>query len=120
MLQAGIEKPGTMAAVIGLDADILKGICEEASTKGIVTCANFNSPGQIVISGSLEGVDTAMDLAKTKGAKLAKKLVVSGAFHSPLMDRAKQKLDSKLESTKFHECLHSCICERYGDSRFRK
>ncbi len=103
MLQAGIEKPGTMAAVIGLEADILKGICEEASAKGIVTCANFNSPGQIVISGSLEGVDAAMDLAKTKGAKLAKKLVVSGAFHSPLMESAKQKLDAKLESTQFQE-----------------
>ena len=99
MLQAGIEQPGTMAAVIGLQANSVEKICDEASASGIVQCANFNSPGQIVISGSVEGVKTAMALAKESGAKLVKELVVSGAFHSPLMASAKEKLQSKLNET---------------------
>jgi len=99
MLQAGIEQPGTMAAVIGLQANSVEKICDEASSSGIVQCANFNSPGQIVISGSVEGVKTAMALAKESGAKLVKELVVSGAFHSPLMASAKEKLQSKLNDT---------------------
>ena len=66
---------------------------------GIVQAANFNSPGQIVISGSVSGVRKAMDLAKGRGAKLVKELPVSGAFHSPLMDSAKSGLQSALEMT---------------------
>ena len=103
MLQAGIEKPGTMAAVIGLDAKILEDICTEASEKGIVQCANFNSPGQIVISGSVEGVHAAMEISKAKGAKLVKELVVSGAFHSPLMLSAKEKLETELDQTPIYD-----------------
>ena len=103
MLQAGIEQPGTMAAVIGLQADSVEKICDEASSSGIVQCANFNSPGQIVISGSVEGVKTAMTLAKDSGAKLVKELVVSGAFHSPLMASAKEKLQSKLNETNVND-----------------
>ena len=103
MLQAGIEQPGTMAAVIGLQADSVEKICNEASSSGIVQCANFNSPGQIVISGSVEGVKTAMTLAKDSGAKLVKELVVSGAFHSPLMASAKEKLQSKLNETNVND-----------------
>ncbi|NJD23724.1 MAG: ACP S-malonyltransferase [Melioribacter sp.] len=103
MLQAGVVKPGTMAAVVGLHADVLEKICNEASAKGIVQCANFNSPGQIVISGSVEGVHSAMELAKTKGAKLVKELVVSGAFHSPLMNSAKESLKLKLDVTPIYD-----------------
>ncbi len=103
MLQAGVEKPGTMAAVVGLDAKVLEEICKKASEKGIVQCANFNSPGQIVISGSVEGVHAAMELAKTKGAKLVKELVVSGAFHSPLMNSAKESLKLKLDVTPIYD-----------------
>lgn len=103
MLQAGKEKPGTMAAVIGLQPQDLEEICTEASKVGIVQCANFNSPGQIVISGSIEGVHKAMELSKTKGAKLVKELVVSGAFHSPLMESAKKLLKAKLDVTPFYE-----------------
>lgn len=99
MLQAGVEKPGTMAAVVGLQANVLEDICKEASEKGIVQCANFNSPGQIVISGSIVGVRAAMEIAKENGAKLVKELVVSGAFHSPLMSGAKEKLKIKLDQT---------------------
>lgn len=103
MLQAGIDQPGTMAAVVGLDSEILINICEEASQNGIVQCANFNSPGQIVISGSVTGVRGAMELAKLKGAKLVKELVVSGAFHSPLMESARGNLKAKLELTPFYD-----------------
>jgi len=102
MLQSGIEQPGTMAAVLGLDADKLVAVCEKASEQGTVQCANFNSPGQIVISGSVSGVKSAMDIAKQSGAKLVKELVVSGAFHSPLMASAKTELKKKLDQTPFY------------------
>ena len=102
MLQAGVEQKGTMAAVVGLSPEILEQICLEASDAGIVQCANFNSPGQIVISGSVEGVQSAMVMAKAKGAKLVKELVVSGAFHSPLMASAKESLKMKLDVTHFY------------------
>lgn len=103
MKEAGILNKGTMAAVIGLNQEILEQICTEASEAGIVQCANFNSPGQIVISGTVDGVHKAMEIAKGNGAKLVKELVVSGAFHSPLMEPAKEKLLSKLESTNFYD-----------------
>ncbi|PIP76657.1 MAG: [acyl-carrier-protein] S-malonyltransferase [Ignavibacteria bacterium CG22_combo_CG10-13_8_21_14_all_37_15] len=99
MQRSGIENPGTMAAVIGVDGSKLEAICVEASNDGIVQCANFNSPGQIVISGSVEGVRKAMQIAKSSGAKLVKELVVSGAFHSPLMQSAKNSLYLELEKS---------------------
>ncbi len=92
MQRAGEEQKGTMAAVMGLERDVLVDLCREAGTMGIVQCANFNSPGQIVISGSVDGVRKAMELAKLRGAKLVKELVVSGAFHSPLMQSARDGL----------------------------
>lgn len=103
MQQAGIDQPGTMAAVVGLSPQLLEEICNEASSKGIVQCANFNSPGQIVISGSVDGVRSAMEISKAKGAKLVKELVVSGAFHSPLMASAKDKLKTKLDVTPIYD-----------------
>lgn len=107
MLQAGIEKPGTMAAVVGLEANILDEICDQiTNTIDVVQCANYNSPGQIVISGSVEGVKAAMVKAKESGAKLVKELVVSGAFHSPLMESAKDKLQFKLNETNFYEAKY--------------
>ncbi len=92
MQQAGIDNPGTLAAIVGLESEKVENICKEASSEGIVQCANFNSPGQIVISGSIPGVKKAMELCKANGAKLVKELVVSGAFHSPLMQSAKDTL----------------------------
>ena len=92
MQQAGIDNPGTLAAIVGLESEKVVNICKEASAEGIVQCANFNSPGQIVISGSLPGVKKAMELCKANGAKLVKELIVSGAFHSPLMQSAKDTL----------------------------
>ena len=96
MQRAGEENRGTMAAVVGLTPNVIEDVCREASSAGIVQCANFNSPGQIVISGSVEGVHGAMEMAKQKGAKLVKELVVSGAFHSPLMQSAKDGLKKAL------------------------
>lgn len=103
MQQAGVDNPGTMAAVIGLESEVVEESCKEASTEGIVQCANFNSPGQIVISGSVEGVKKAMEICKSKGAKLVKELVVSGAFHSPLMESASSVLSSAVEQTNFYD-----------------
>ncbi|KAA0245428.1 MAG: ACP S-malonyltransferase [Chlorobiota bacterium] len=102
MQEAGNENKGTMAAVIGLDSGKVESLCNDASSEGIVQCANFNSPGQIVISGSVDGVKKAMELCKTAGAKMVKELVVSAAFHSPLMLSAKEKLNSALSSTNFY------------------
>ncbi len=97
MQRAGELQPGTMAAVVGLEPSVLESVCAEASIEGIVQCANFNSPGQIVISGSVSGVKKAMELAKARGAKLVKELVVSGAFHSPLMEYAVEGLSRVLD-----------------------
>ncbi len=99
MQRAGELEPGTMAAIIGMAPEATTDLCREASAAGVVQPATFNSPGQIVISGSVEGVRKAMELAKQRGAKMAKELVVSGAFHSPLMASAKEGLRAALEKT---------------------
>lgn len=103
MQRAGVENPGTMAAIVGLDPAAVEAVCQEASSAGIVCPANFNSPGQIAISGSVAGVQQAMVLAKTKGAKIAKQLAVGGAFHSPLMAGARTGLRESLQKAHFHE-----------------
>ncbi|HMN25445.1 MAG TPA: ACP S-malonyltransferase [Ignavibacteriaceae bacterium] len=103
MQQAGIDNPGTLAAVVGLESKKVEELCKEASAAGIVQCANFNSPGQIVISGSIDGVRKAMELCKSNGAKLVKELVVSGAFHSSLMQSAKDTLLDVLVFTPFYD-----------------
>ena len=98
MQEAGQQNEGTMAAVIGLGDDLIDQICREASElsgKPVVP-ANYNCPGQLVISGDTDAVKKAVDLAKEKGCRLAKMLPVSGAFHSPLMKPAVQGLKEKL------------------------
>jgi len=102
MQKAGNINKGTMAAVVGLQGEKLEELCRTAAAEGIVQCANFNSPGQIVISGSVDGVRKAMELSKQGGAKLVKELVVSGAFHSPLMEPAAEDLKEKLKVTNFY------------------
>ena len=98
MSRAGQERSGTMAAIIGLDADAVKCICDKAS-EGVEVAvpANFNSPGQIVISGNVDAVKNAMKLAEESGAIKAIELNVSGAFHSPLMDTAKMSMKKALD-----------------------
>ena len=93
--------PSTMAAIIGLDDSVVEEVC--ASIPEIVVPANYNSPGQIVISGSNEGIDKAIEILKEKGAKLALKLAVSGAFHSPLMEPAKLELEEAINSYRFNK-----------------
>lgn len=99
MQKAGEDQKGSMAAIVGLEPAIVESLCVRASSAGVVQCANFNSPGQIVISGSVSGVKHAMELAREAGAKLVKELVVSGAFHSPLMESARQGLREALKKT---------------------
>lgn len=103
MQEAGAMRQGTMAAIVGLEDDRVVAICQEASAAGIVQAANFNSPGQVVVSGSPEGVAEAMRLAKEGGARMAKQLNVSGAFHSPLMAPARERLAAALASTKISD-----------------
>jgi [acyl-carrier-protein] S-malonyltransferase len=91
--------PSTMAAILGLDDIIVEEVC--ASVKEVVVAANYNSPGQIVISGSNEGIDKAIEILKEKGAKRTLKLSVGGAFHSPLMEPARLELEEAIKNTKF-------------------
>jgi [acyl-carrier-protein] S-malonyltransferase len=97
MYDAGIRRPGAMAAILG-DMDVSGDeLCELAATDGVVVPANFNSPGQLVISGEVACVERAMVLAKEHGAKRAIRLNVSGAFHSPLMAEAAQGLSAAID-----------------------
>ena len=99
MQHAGLAHPGTMAAVVGLGPAVIEEICSEVAANEVVQAANFNSPGQVVISGSVDAVRRAMERAKARGAKLVKELSVSGAFHSPLMESACDGLRDVLEQT---------------------
>lgn len=96
--------PSTMAAVLNLADDKVEAICKEvqAETGEVVVPANYNCPGQLVISGSIKGIDIACERMKAAGAKRALVLPVGGAFHSPLMLPAKEELQAAIESTKFH------------------
>jgi [acyl-carrier-protein] S-malonyltransferase len=99
MQQSGAERPGTMAAVLGLDDAAVEQVCREASAAGgDCVPANYNSPGQLVISGDVPAVERAIELAKAAGAKRAMRLNVSGAFHSPLMAVAREGLEAQLAS----------------------
>lgn len=95
--------PGTMAAVLGLPDETVEKVCAEVceSGKGIVVPANYNCPGQLVVSGELQGVEEACVRLKEAGARRALPLPVGGAFHSPLMQPAKEELASAIESTEF-------------------
>ena len=99
MQEAGEKEPGSMAAVVGMEAEDVMSICIEVREQGIVQPANYNSPQQIVISGSVEGVRAAMALAKERGAKRVVALPVSGAFHSPLMASAVDRFGNALDRT---------------------
>ncbi len=104
-MQAACEaRPGTMAAVIGLEDTQIESICREVSeeTGKVVICANYNCPGQLVISGEREGVEVACNRLKEAGAKRALVLPVGGAFHSPIMQPAKEELEAAIAATTFH------------------
>lgn len=101
MQQACDANPGTMAAILGLDFQTIEEICEK--TEGVVVPANYNSPGQLVISGEMEAVQRACEAMKEAGAKRALVLPVGGAFHSPLMEPAAKRLAEAIGRTYFHE-----------------
>ena len=103
MQKACEAAPSTMAAIIGLSDEIVEEVCDTVTREGdVVVAANFNCPGQIVISGSIEGINKACEKLKEAGAKRALPLKVGGAFHSPLMEPAKQELEAAINATEFH------------------
>lgn len=104
MQKACEAAPGTMAAVIGLPDEKIEEICAEVSTDGnIVVAANYNCPGQLVISGNVDAINAACEKLKAAGAKRALPLKVGGAFHSPLMRPAKEELEKAIKATTFSE-----------------
>ena len=119
MADAVKDRPCGMAAVLNLDRDTLKQICEDASDAGVVECTNFNCPGQIVISGDADAVDRAGELAKAAGAKRVLPLKVSGPFHTSLMAPAGDALREKFRSVPFREMeipvLFNCLGDLKGE-----
>lgn len=104
MQKACEAAPGTMAAVIGLPDEKIEEICAEVSTDGnIVVAANYNCPGQLVISGNVDAINAACEKLKAAGAKRALPLKVGGAFHSPLMQPAREELEKAIKATTFSE-----------------
>ncbi len=99
MQKACEAAPSTMAAILGLENEVVEEVC--AGIGEVVVPANYNSPGQIVISGSMAGIDAAVEALKEKGARRALKLPVGGAFHSPLMEPAREELQEAIEATHF-------------------
>ena len=100
MQKACVSTEGTMAAVLGLEDEIVESVCAEI--EGIVVAANYNCPGQLVISGAIEPIHAACELLKEKGARRALVLPVGGAFHSPLMEPAREQLATAIEQTTFN------------------
>ena len=100
MQKACETNPSTMAAIIGLEDTIIEDVCQNIDE--IVVAANYNCPGQLVISGTNDGIDKACKILTEKGARRALKLPVSGAFHSPLMEPAREELAEAIEATKFN------------------
>ena len=101
MQEACEINPSSMAAILGLEDQVVEEICA-GITEEIVVAANYNCPGQLVISGSTKGIEIACELLKAAGAKRALPLPVGGAFHSPLMEPAREKLQKAIEETQFH------------------
>jgi [acyl-carrier-protein] S-malonyltransferase len=105
MFRSGSERPGTMAAVLGLDDAVVDAVCSDASSRGegVVIAANFNAPGQVVISGDVTAVRWAEAALKEAGAKRVLPLNVSGAFHSPLMEVAEAGLREQLDGVELRD-----------------
>ncbi len=117
MQDACDKTAGTMAAVLGLEDHLVEEICDK--TPGVVVAANYNCPGQLVISGAVEAVEKACESLKEAGAKRALLLPVGGAFHSPLMEPARTALAAAIESTTFNAPLCTYLSKCYCCSRNR-
>ena len=103
-MQSACEaEPSTMAAIIGMEDNVVEEICEKV--EGVVVAANYNSPGQLVISGAIPAVEKACEMLTEAGARRALMLPVGGAFHSPLMEPAREELAAAIEATEFHAPL---------------
>jgi [acyl-carrier-protein] S-malonyltransferase len=124
MYETGVQVPGAMAAILGELQRTIEEICTEASAKGVVVPANYNTTEQIVISGEVAAVETAMELAKAAGAKRALRLPVSGAFHSPLMAPAADGLREALDKARFRDpqvpVWNNVTAEAVGDAATAK
>ena len=114
MYQAGLERPGAMAAILGLAREDVEAACAEAAEAGIVRAANLNAPGQVVISGESAAVARACEAAKARGAKRAIALEVSGAFHSPLMASAAAGLAEALDAVHLSDARCPVISNAWG------
>jgi [acyl-carrier-protein] S-malonyltransferase len=117
MEEACRQNPGTMAAIMGLSETDIRQICETASNSGIVVPANFNSSNQIVVSGTLKGVEEACRLCRENGAKRAVMLQVGGAFHSPLMESAKPGMRKYLDTLDFKSPAFPIIPNVTGETQ---
>ena len=106
MANAGMEKSGTMAALVGLDDKTVTNLCKSYEGNGVVVPANFNSPGQVVISGNINAVEWAIKSSKDAGARMAVELNVSGAFHSPLMSPARENLAEMINSLEISDTVY--------------
>jgi len=106
MANAGIEKSGTMAALVGLDNQTVMNLCKSYEGNGVVVPANFNSPGQVVISGNINAVEWVIKSSKDAGARMAVELNVSGAFHSPLMSPARENLAEMINSLEISDTIY--------------
>jgi [acyl-carrier-protein] S-malonyltransferase len=114
MYQAGLERPGAMAAVLGLSLADVEAACAEAAAAGIVRTANLNAPGQIVISGEPAAVDAACAAATARGARRAIRLEVSGAFHSPLMASAAAGLEEALAAITIRDAQYPIVSNAWA------
>ena len=114
MQKACEEIPSTMAAILGLEDSIVENICSQVD--GIVVPANYNCPGQLVISGELNAINNAIEKLTAAGARRALKLPVGGAFHSPLMESAKKELENAIDNTNFHIPICPIYQNVSGDS----
>ena len=105
MTTSGRTRPGTMLAVLGMEDDAVEALCLESSDSGssVVVPANFNSAGQVVISGDIDAIERAAELARERGAKRTVRLTVSGGFHSPLMESAEEGLRDRLGLVEFRD-----------------
>ena len=106
MANAGMEKNGTMAALVGLDDETVINLCKSYDGSGVVVPANFNSPGQVVISGNINAVEWVIKSSKNAGARMAVELNVSGAFHSPLMSPARENLAEMINSLEISDTVY--------------
>lgn len=115
MAEAAVANPGTMIAVLGLDSAVVESLCQEANSSGVVKPANYNCPGQVVISGEEKAVQQVAELAKKAGAKRCIALKVGGAFHSPLMQPAELGLRKALGGIRFSKPKIPFIANVTGD-----